>query len=236
MEVVSLGQEMLSHMLRGNMPPADLTSLFVSKGLGIGILAGACVTKLPQVWAVAAARSADGLSLTSTELENYVYLVHAAYGTVRGLPFTAYGESVVVWAQNLALLACMYRFKRAGFARPLLTLCIIAGIVAAVVSGVLDVPAVTRLYDMNSLVFMAARLPQIITAFKEGRTGQLSLFTSFLQFAGGAVRIFTSLKEQAGAAMVRGFVLGSLLNGTVVAQILYYGKDGRDAAVKKKSQ
>jgi len=52
----------------------------LSQMLGIAILAGACITKLPQIAAVVNARSADGLSLVSIELENFVYLVHASYG------------------------------------------------------------------------------------------------------------------------------------------------------------
>jgi len=35
--------------------------------------------------------------------------------------------------------------------------------------------------------------------------------------------------------MVRGFVMGSLLNGTTVAQILYYGKDGRKSAAEEEA-
>jgi hypothetical protein len=33
--------------------------------------------------------------------------------------------------------------------------------------------------------------------------------------------------------MVRGFVLGSLVNGAVFAQILYYGSEGRQKAKEK---
>jgi len=64
----------------------------------------------------------------------------------------------------------------------------------------------------------------------QGKTGQASFITNFLQFIGSLARIFTSLKEGAGMPMVRGFIMGSLLNGTTVAQILFFGKDGRKAA------
>lgn len=69
----------------------------------------------------------------------------------------------------------------------------------------------------------------------QGKTGQVSFVTNFLQFAGSLARIFTSLKEGAGMPMVRGFVMGSLLNGTTVAQILYYGKDGRKSAAEEEA-
>jgi mannose-P-dolichol utilization defect 1 len=61
----------------------------------------------------------------------------------------------------------------------------------------------------------------------QGRTGQASFFTNFLQFAGSVARVFTSIKEGAGMPMVRGFILGSVVNGTLTGQIMYYGKDGR---------
>lgn len=64
----------------------------------------------------------------------------------------------------------------------------------------------------------------------QGKTGQASFVTNFLQFIGSLARIFTSLKEGAGMPMVRGFIMGSILNGTTVAQILFFGKDGRKAA------
>ena len=63
----------------------------------------------------------------------------------------------------------------------------------------------------------------------QGKTGQLSIITTTLTFMGSLVRIFTSMREGAGAAMIRGFVLGSIINGTMFFQILYYGPNGRRA-------
>jgi mannose-P-dolichol utilization defect 1 len=64
----------------------------------------------------------------------------------------------------------------------------------------------------------------------QGKTGQQSFFTSFIQFLGSIARVFTSVKEGAGMPMVRGFLMGTCVNGAVVGQILYYGKDGRKKA------
>ena len=77
---------------------------------------------------------------------------------------------------------------------------------------------------------MLRSILQTLHGTLQGKTGQASFITNFLQFAGSLARIFTSLKEGAGMPMVRGFIMGSLLNGTTVAQILYFGKDGRKAA------
>lgn len=64
----------------------------------------------------------------------------------------------------------------------------------------------------------------------QGKTGQQSLFTNLLQFLGSIARVFTSVKEGAGMPMVRGFLMGSCVNGTVTSQILFYGRDGRKGA------
>lgn len=50
-------------------------------------------------------------------------------------------------------------------------------------------------------------MPQIVSNFRAGGTGQLSLITYGLNTAGAAARIFTSIQEQAGPAMLRGAVI-----------------------------
>eukprot|EP00892_Ulva_mutabilis_P010252 jgi/Ulvmu1/759/UM010_0133.1 len=243
MEAIVLGKEILSKLFAGSMPSEKLISLFISKALGLGILAGACITKLPQIIGVYKSKSGEGLPLLSSELENYVYLIHISYGMIMGLPVTAFGEAAVTWAQNIVLLMLLYRFKNASMLRPMMALLVVAMVAGPVSQSMIDQATIAKLYDLNSTVYMASKLPQIIAAFQQGKTGQLSFFTNFLQFVGSLARIFTSVKEGAGMPMVRGFIMGSLLNGTTVAQILYYGKDGRkpgaeeaEKEVEKKAQ
>jgi mannose-P-dolichol utilization defect protein 1 len=67
----------------------------------------------------------------------------------------------------------------------------------------------------------------MVLSLLQGRAGQLSVITTFLMFIGTVVRVFTSLRENSGPAMVRGFILGAAINGLMLFQILFYGKDGR---------
>ena len=46
-----------------------------------------------------------------------------------------------------------------------------------------------------SLLAISARLPQVLTNFKNKSTGQLSIVTSTLNFLGVAARIFTTIQE-----------------------------------------
>jgi mannose-P-dolichol utilization defect protein 1 len=83
------------------------------------------------------ARSADGLSALSFELESWGLLVHTSYGFLRGLPFSAYGEAGILLAQNVLLLALVYRFARMPLSRALAALIVCVSAIAAVATGVL---------------------------------------------------------------------------------------------------
>jgi hypothetical protein len=81
------------------------------------------------------ARSADGLSAAAFELESWGLLVHAAYGYVNRLPFSSYGEAAILLAQNLLLLALVYRYARLPAARVGAVAALLAAAVAVLASG-----------------------------------------------------------------------------------------------------
>ena len=66
-----------------------------SQGLGIGIVAGSFLVKLPQIANVVTAKSAQGLNPTSFEIVTFCVTVAATYGFAHRLSFSAFGESVV---------------------------------------------------------------------------------------------------------------------------------------------
>jgi hypothetical protein len=81
------------------------------------------------------ARSAEGLSAAAFELESWGLLVHAAYGYVNRLPFSSYGEAAILLAQNLFLLALVYRYARLPAGRVGAVGALLAGAVAVLASG-----------------------------------------------------------------------------------------------------
>lgn len=89
---------------------------------------------------------------------------------MQGLPVTAYGEAFLMWLQNFVLLFIVYRFAKSAAIRPLITLALVGGVATAVSQNMLDAATITRMYDMNTLVFMAARIPQIYSSFAAVRS------------------------------------------------------------------
>ena len=103
--------------------------------MGYGIILSACVVKVPQISAIARAGSARGLSCLAFELEQLGLTVNAANGFVRSLPFSAYGEALVLLAQNTVLLGQIYALSGARGARPALVAALFLGGGAAVLAG-----------------------------------------------------------------------------------------------------
>eukprot|EP00879_Flechtneria_rotunda_P002573 GHRR01002772.1.p1 GENE.GHRR01002772.1~~GHRR01002772.1.p1 ORF type:complete len:246 (+),score=70.33 GHRR01002772.1:204-941(+) len=215
--------EFLAH---GRLPPTDTIKLLVSKMLGYGILVFSVLVKLPQVANVVRAQSADGLSAVSFELESWGLLVHTAYGYLKGLPFSTYGEASMLFAQNLLLLGLIYKYARLPASRRLAALVLAGGTIAAVVTGNVSMEIASAAYDLNNAILVCARLPQILKNFSNRSTGQLSIITYAANTLGCLARIFTTTQEGGGAAMLRSYAISLVLNSILVAQILVFGNKG----------
>lgn len=85
----------LTSLKHGKLPPQPILTALISRVLGLGIVAGSTMVKLPQVLAVVRAKSAEGLSPLSFELETLGLAIAATYGILHNLAFSAYGESIV---------------------------------------------------------------------------------------------------------------------------------------------
>ena len=96
-------------------------------------------------------------------------------------------------------------------------------IVGAVLSGHVSLELASKAFEVNTVLFMVARLPQIISNFRARSTGQLTIFTYLLNTVGCVVRIFTTLQEGGGATMLRTYIISLSLNLTLISQILIFG-------------
>jgi mannose-P-dolichol utilization defect protein 1 len=74
--------------------------LFISKGLGLGIVVFGSIMKLPQMIKIVNAQSAKGISLTMYALEVWAYTVSLIYAYRSQLPFSTYGENASLTLQS----------------------------------------------------------------------------------------------------------------------------------------
>ena len=242
----------------------DCAKKVVAKLLGTAILFGSFALKLPQIFKILKARSALGLNPTSQYLEASarrasalrppcsltpravlasppqipMYTLSLLYPMLLGYPFSSYGETAVILLQQAVVVALIIAFaeKPPGALAMLGALGAYGGACYALVA-VLP-PALRPLMPTAAMVFtVMSRLPQCVTNFRQGHTGQLALPTVFLNFGGSVARFFTTLVEQGGdPSMLAGYAVGCALNATLLFQGVYYWRatQAATAAASKK--
>lgn len=229
---MDLAQQVLGDVSRGQIPSMDVLTLLATRIAGYCLTLGAAFIKIPQILTILKSKSVEGLSIISFELEMFITAIHTSYGYILGLDFSAYGEAVVMFIQCVFLVACIYWYGQLSKGRSALMYTLLAAGGGLVYLGHVSESQIGAIYVLNQGFFIVARGAQIFKNYQEGGTGQLSLASSLLPFLGCIVRIFTTIREGAGLTFLVGFILGTVLNGIVVLQILYYqGK--KEKAVKK---
>jgi mannose-P-dolichol utilization defect 1 len=201
----------------------ECLSLAISKALGIAIITTASIVKVPQILKLLQSQSAAGLSFTSYVLETASFLITLAYNVRSGWPFSTYGETALILAQDVVIAVLVLHFTRRDGMAGGFVAGVAAVIYALLVSDTLvDAKLMNYLQAGAGVLSIASKLPQILTVYKEGGTGQLSAFAVFNYMAGSLSRIFTTLQEVDDMLILYGFVAGFVLNAVLAGQMVYY--------------
>ncbi|CAH9071046.1 unnamed protein product [Cuscuta epithymum] len=209
---------------KGEFPEKDCLLPLISKFLGYAIVAASTTVKLPQILKILKHKSVRGLSVVAFELEVVGYTIALAYCLHKGLPFSAFGEYAFLLIQALILVATIYYFSQPLGTKTWMRALLYCGIAPTILAGKIDPMLFEALYASQHAVFLFARIPQICENFKNKSTGELSFLTFFMNFGGSMVRVFTSIQEKAPTSVAMGSVLGVLMNGTILSQIIMYQK------------
>ncbi|XP_060791655.1 mannose-P-dolichol utilization defect 1b [Neoarius graeffei] len=219
--------------LNFNFLHVDCLKMVISKGLGIGIILGSVLVKLPQILKLIGAKSAEGLSFKSVLLELLAITGTMAYSIAKSFPFSAWGEALFLMLQTVTIGFLIQHYK-GSTVKGLGFLVIYFGLVAVLISPLTPMSVVTTMQASNMPAIIVGRLIQAGTNYKNGHTGQLSAISVFLLFAGSLARIFTSVQETGDFLMALSYVISSCCNGLIAAQVLYYWDVS--PAIKKKAE
>lgn len=175
-----------------DIDPSDQECLkfAVSKALGLGIVAASSIVKVPQILKLVSSRSAEGVSFLAYLLETTALLIGLAYNFRSAFPFSTYGESALILAQNIVISLLVLKFSgRSGLAAVFVAG--LAGAAHALFSeSVVDMGTLGYLQAGAGTLGVASKVPQILAIWKEGGTGQLSAFT--VSFPLGVVATYLS--------------------------------------------
>ncbi|KAF1345551.1 hypothetical protein BDV97DRAFT_402128 [Delphinella strobiligena] len=208
--------------------------LAISKGLGVGIIGASAVVKIPQLLKLLNSQSAAGVSFLSYALETASYLISLAYNARQGFPFSTYGETAFIAVQNVAIAVLVLQYSGKGAVAIAWVAALVAAGYALFNAGIVDLNTLSYLQAGAGLLGVASKLPQIITIWREGGTGQLSAFAVFNYLVGSLTRIFTTLQEVDDKLILYGFIAGFVLNALLAAQMVYYWNSGTSKKTKTK--
>jgi len=204
--------------------------LTLSKFVGFGIIAGSSILKVPQIVKIVNAKSVEGISKSLFYLEIVTLLHSSTYSIRQQIPFSIYGESLIILAQNVLIVLLFWVYSKEIPAWEKLVLFVVFSAYSFVLfSGDrFMTPALWGItQSSNMFIMILSKIPQIITNFNAKSTGQLSFFTFLLNFLGGIARLGTVILETNDVMYLAGFVLSVFLNGIIVAQFLLYWNTGK---------
>ncbi|XP_053572125.1 mannose-P-dolichol utilization defect 1 protein [Bombina bombina] len=220
--------------LRFNLLNVFCQKILISKVLGIGIIAGSILVKVPQIIKILKSGTAEGLSFQSILLELVALTGTMLYSISLKFPFSAWGEVLFLMVQTL-IIGFLIQHLRGRTGNGILFLGVYFIIVAILLSPIVPMAAITVLQSSNMPAVIFSRLIQAITNYKNGHTGQLSAVTVTLLFLGSLARIFTSIQETGDPLMSLTYVVSSSCNGIIMAQLLYYWNVSSVGKDKKRS-
>lgn len=219
-----IGEECTRELLFNmNYSNVKCLKLAMSKGLGVGIIGGAMVVKVPQILKILASRSTEGISFLAVVLETLAASITFAYNFRAGNSFTTYGETFFMTFQNVLILLLLGLYRKQTM-RLLLLFSVYSVMMSSLLIPTYATDATLRsLQALTIPLMMLSRLPQIWTIWRQNGTGQLSALSVFLIWAGSVARVYTSFQETAeDRLLVVGFAMAAILNTTILCQMIYY--------------
>ncbi len=223
----------------------------ISKCLGIGIVAGSALVKMPQIYKIYAAGSVSGLSGVAINIEMVASTCNFFYYIGLGYAFSTWGENFFLFFQNIAIVLLYFHFSR-GLASGGAAVAVAAYAAlgsALYLKAVPDVTLPAALVDglglrsatltsealaggLPIVLMLFSRLPQIVQNARQGHAGQLALATYLLNTLGGAARVFTTLQELDDRIALVGVLSAFVQNFILTAQILTLGSAPKSPAKK----
>ncbi|KAL0118144.1 hypothetical protein PUN28_009071 [Cardiocondyla obscurior] len=193
----------------------------LSKTLGLGIIGGSLLVKIPQIMKILKNKSGKGINVFSVLLDLFAITAMSSYSFCNKFPFSAWGDGVFLGIQTL-IIALLVMHYNGETAKATAFLSAYLAVICAANSGLTPIHVLWACQAMNIPIVLISKFVQAYTNYSNGNTGQLSAVTCFMLFFGSLARIFTSIQETGDTTMITMYICSTLANGIIVAQLLYY--------------
>lgn len=209
--------------LPGSPTNRSLLTIF-SSIVGVCVLIGSLLYKIPQVFRIVRRKSAAGISVLMYAMETLGTTFSAVYFARRAFPFVTYGESIFVMVQNVLIMMLIVIYQRLP---KLSALCCSAFYLIALLflySSFFPLKFLMALQVCSIPVLNFARVPQIFLNFRRKSTGELSPITLGLQLLGNVARVFTTIAQVKDPLMLLGICVATCFNSVLFGQWIFYSR------------
>jgi len=209
--------------------------LGITKALGYGIIIASTLVKLPQVLKIMSNKSGAGIAVLGVLMELMAITFNASYSYAKRFPFTAWGETIFLLVET-ALIAFLVLFYDGKKGQALVFLVTHSAIVYILTSGFTPINVLWSFQACNLPLAVTGKLVQAYNNLKNGHTGQMSAITVWMLCLGCVARVFTSIQETGDQLTIMTYLVASVANGLLVAQVHYYWKETDKFLKKQKSE
>ncbi|KAG7351072.1 PQ loop repeat domain containing protein [Nitzschia inconspicua] len=212
----------------------------LSKCLGLAIIGGSMLNKLPIMINMWGSQSASGISRNSLYGEAVVYANGSLYGYLLQYPFSSYGENVSLLCQNIVLIGMAWGFSKKT-PTPISIqeqLLVVMGFVVYILAVLSYIPESYRYMLMSSTwpVMLYARGTQVWETFRVQHTGNLSIVTTSMNLVGSLIRILTTIQETGDLVVLGGYLLSGGLSFIMFVQYWIYLENSEKIANEMKQE
>ncbi|KAI5476771.1 hypothetical protein MNV49_007286 [Pseudohyphozyma bogoriensis] len=197
----------------------DLTAIecikySISKGLGLAIVAGGSIVKVPQILKIVGGKSARGLSLSSYILDTANLAITVAYNVRHNFPWSTYGENVFLLVQNVIITFLIIIFSPSTNRGTLLA-------------------SFLAVFTTSAYLLSSEALPLSTLQLVAALHGSTLRFLGLHSLAGCLARVYTTSTETKDPVLWWGFFLGAVLNAVLAVQMAMYWNKGDVVDVEK---
>jgi len=207
-------------LVKFNVVHPECFRLVLSRFLGLAIVLGSVLVKVPQIMKILSARSGAGISLSSLFLEIIGLSSMVAYSFANKFHFSAWGDACFIVIQTVIITFLVLWYAQRQSAATLFVVVYFPLLAILCLATPMNILAFLQICIIP--ISIAARGIQATENYQNKSTGQLSFLTCFLQFAGCLARIFTSIEETGDKLVIASFVVATIMNGIIFFQVLIY--------------
>ena len=197
-----------------------------------GIMIAISVAKYaPQIRRILRSRSVQGLAPAAYYGDSLVFLTKSAYHFRRGHPFSAWGELMVLFAQNAVIIGLLHKFTIPKPGAKLSTTLRVARDIVALVAFVFFLAYIPDqclpfLSVFTAPLLIASYSAQFRTNMRRKSTGQLSRGTVLLRLFGSTIRGITTMTQLGGDLPVLiNHSIGIIGCSTLLGQFFWYSRE-----------